>query len=282
MSTTSSGKGPTWLRNLKMTKVDLVDRPADEHAMISLYKREGSPLAPDGTVLGDAFSENDAMLNPASPLSRQSREVTKIEQEGKMPELDEEILKGLPDEVLNYIGHLEQVALEKADDAADGEEEDEDMAKSLELPEGVQELLAKRDAEIEELRKSANDAQAVAKAERDLRVTREWRDKVTKLDSLSFEDTEAVVKSLKELADTNPELAEATFKTLSAANGQAESAALFSEIGKAAPAEGSAEAKLEKVVKGIMESEKVSEPEAWDLAIQRDPSLYADYVQEAR
>lgn len=281
-------KGPTWLKDMSMTKVDAVDRPADEHALIAMFKNEGGIpddfFYPEGTIL-----KGDGPLTEESATIEINGEEPVNKEEGEMPKLKDEVLKGLPDEVLSYIGHLE-TELSKADSESDDEEssdsedsedeESDDMEKSLKLPDDVVEMLRKRDEEIEALRKSADASAAIAKAERDLRITREWRQKVDGLDSLTFDDKDSVVKGLKDLSDTNPDLANAVLGTLEKANGQAESAALFSEIGKGAPAEGSAEGKMEAVVKSIMASDEVSEPEAWDLAMQRNPDLYADYITE--
>lgn len=277
---------PTWIQDLMMTKVDIVDRPADEHGTFKLFKSD-SGLTPEGTVghgQTDLAEELAMMGFSKTDLLPEHWEVTKSYKEGEMPELSEEILKGLPDEVLEYIGHLEKSFPPKADEADDEDddtdEKDEKMEKSLDLPADVMEMLAKRDAEIDELRKSASDAQSIAKAERDLRVTREWQTKFDSLSALSFEDKDAVVKSLKDLADTNPALASATFSALQAANGQADSAALFAEIGKGAPVEGSAEARLEAVVKNYQTEKSLSEPDAWDLALREQPELYSEYLKE--
>jgi hypothetical protein len=284
---------PTWLRDMKMTKVDSVDRPADEHAVFSFFKndKEANSLTPSGTFAGGSTDLAAEVAKLA--VSKQNQDTGRgtstgntNPKEGSMPTpLTEEIMKGLPDEVLEYIE-----TLEKASDMPDDEEDDEDedpkakgknpFAKGLELPTEVMEMLAKRDDEITELRKSAEDSATIAKAERDLRVTREWQGHVDELSSLSFDDKASVVKSMKELHDTNPALATSTLAALKAANGQAESSSIFTELGKGMPSEGSAEGKMEKLAKSIQIDEKVTEAQSWDLAMQRQPDLYTDYLNE--
>jgi hypothetical protein len=278
---------------MKMTKVDSVDRPADEHAVFSFFKndKEANSLTPSGTFAGGSTDLAAEVAKLA--VSKQNQDTGRgtstgntNPKEGSMPTpLTEEIMKGLPDEVLEYIE-----TLEKASDMPDDEEDDEDedpkakgknpFAKGLELPTEVMEMLAKRDDEITELRKSAEDSATIAKAERDLRVTREWQGHVDELSSLSFDDKASVVKSMKELHDTNPALATSTLAALKAANGQAESSSIFTELGKGMPSEGSAEGKMEKLAKSIQIDEKVTEAQSWDLAMQRQPDLYTDYLNE--
>lgn len=201
-------------------------------------------------------------------------------EEGTMPEkLTEEVRKSLPQEVQDYLASLEAAAEEGATEPSPGGGTEEELSKRDDIPEDVRELINKRDEELAAISKRAEEAEKVAKAERDARVLREWQDRVTKVADV-VEDVDSTATELKELADTNPELADKLMKRFEALQEQAATSALFEEIGKTERFANSAEGQLEQVVKSIQESEKVSEEKAWDIALDRNPELYARYREE--
>lgn len=349
-------EAPTWLKWPKWSKVDLVDRPADGHAEIAIWKRdeevEDDYLTPEGTIVmksqdgddeepaeeapeGDSEEDEEdeedvekrefstdqrealakqgkalpdgsfpivntedlknavqafgrasdkgrakahiikrAKALGATELLPENWKVSKKE-EGAMPEpLSEEILKSLPDEALEYIGDLERKL-----DEGNIEPSNQDVTKRDDLPVEVREEIEKRDAELATITKRLEQAEAVAKAERDARITREWEDRVSRLDHLTLPDE--VVKQFKTLADTQPEFADEIYKSLVAANEQTESAAIFSEIGKSAPAEGSAEAEATKIAKAYQaETPGLTFEQAYDKALAENPTLFARAMTE--
>lgn len=317
------------------SKVDLVDRPADPHAVFRIHKRDAveksSPtasavhadrpvtdedeeeygpeerrrLAKSGEALEDGsfpiVTKKDLegailALSRAKDQEAAQRHIVKRaealeamellpgswqaeKKEGSMPEkLAEEVLKSLPQAAQDYITALESAQAEGGSEPSTGTV---DITKRSDIPEDVLALIAKRDEDLAEIRKRAEEAEAVAKAERDARVLNEWRDRVAKFDGLGL-DVEETAQNFKSLAETNSELAENLMKSLSGLREQAETSALFEEIGKAEQHANSAEGALETIVKSIQAEEKVSEAVAWDLALERNPELYARYSEEAR
>lgn len=191
-------------------------------------------------------------------------------EEGAMPlTLSEEVRKGLPDDVQAYLTDLEAEVAKK--DAPPEATTPETVAKRDDLPEDIKKMFSDQAEAIAK-------AESVAKAERDLRLNREWQDRIGKFEHLGLD--EGVAKSFKELSDTDSELADTVVKALEGLNEKAEVSALFEEIGKSEEFQGTGEGKLESVVKSIQNDEKVSEPEAWDLASQRHPDLYERYLTE--
>lgn len=262
------------------SKVDLVDRPADPHATFLITKRDevekSSPTA--SQVHADAPVGGDKKKKDKKTPPGNSPEVAKKE-EGAMPEkLSEEVRKSLDPAVLAYVTELEAAAEAGTEPAPVGDESD--VTKRDDIPADVLALITKRDEELEAVSKRAEEAEKVAKAERDQRVLREWTDRVAKFDVLGLE-VETVAKQFKDLADKDETLAESLIKSLEGLSEQAATSALFEEIGKAESHANSAEAAFELVVKSIQEADKVTYEQAYDLAIDRDPALFARVRQEA-
>lgn len=264
---------PNRLRGLRLSKVDLVDRGAQgPHATVRLYKRD--------------YSESES-----APGTVREQNHDKEISVGK--QLTEELRKNLPEEVAQYLEALEsdketletqlsdaQEKLNSPEGEGEGVETPEPALNKSELPEEVRSLLEKRENELNDLRKRAEDAETIAKAERDKRLEREWTDRLSTLDGLNFEIGK-VAKQFKSLADKDADFANELVETLKAINEQAKTADLFGEVGKRGPAEGSAEAKIEGVVKALREADpKLSEPEAWQRALDQNPELYEQYVTE--
>lgn len=259
----------TRLRMARWSKVDLVDRPADAHARIALWKRDGRP----------GVREDDG--------SDKSKE-------GNMP-IDKAVLDALPDDVRKSVQELVReheeateknatleerlTALEAAATATTPSEEDEDVTKRDDLPQDVRDAIAKRDAELDAVTKRLEAAEAIAKAERDQRLTKEWNDRIAGLDALGL-DVEETAKRFKDLADVSPELADDLVAKMSAANEQARAGNLFTEVGKRGGNENGAESKMESVVKSIAAEKGVDEAEAWLIASDTHKALYTEYINE--
>lgn len=299
-----------FLRKARWSKVDLVDRPADAHATFAIFKRDDEgdegytaeeriELAKAGHALEDGsfpiVTKSDleaavAAVDEAGDTEVAKRHIMKRaeelealdvlpgewsisksendEEEGEMPRtLSDEVRKGLPDDVQAYLTDLEAEVAKKAP----SDDNPDDITKRDDIPEDIKKMFADQKA-------AAERAESIAKAERDLRLTKEWEARLSSLDALTLED--GVAKSFKELADTNPELAENVAKTLEGLNEQAQTSGLFEEIGKSASYATTGEGKLESIVKGIMAEDKVDEPTAWDLASQRHPEAYELYLAE--
>lgn len=250
------------LRNTRVGKVDFVDRGADEHARLMIWKRDSESSTPNPDA------------NPA--------EGTRTTEEANVAvELTEEVRKGLPEDVRDYLDSLEQriAAAEESKDAGteaqDADSTDEadeaEVAKRDDLPEAV---IKRMDA----LEKRAADAEAIAKREHDLRVEREWADRLAKFDGGALgEDAPA---TFRELEETNPDLASKVVKTMEALQEKVDTSALFSEAGHNQPAPESAEAEIEKRASALAKEKDISVEEAWGEVVKADSALYERYKQE--
>lgn len=269
---------PNRLSKLRLTKVDLVDRGAQgPHAAVRIYKRD---------LDGEVTETPDPQEGSGGDQKEKS-----------VGKLSEEVRKGLPDDVQEYLTSLEgdkdsleseladaREQLEAADAGGEGggagTEEEPVLSKMEDLPEEVRQYLAKRDADFESLSKRAEEAEDIAKKERDARQLREWRDRVAKYEPLGI-DVDEVAQEFKDLADVNEELTDKLVKRLDALTEQVQTSELFAEIGKRGPAEGSAESQLEGIVKSYREADpNVDEPSAWDRALAEHPELYERYLAE--
>jgi len=161
------------------------------------------------------------------------------------------------------------------DDEEDDANDEDSLLKSA--PPAVREALekARQAAEYaeEELRKEREirlDAEAVAKSEE-------------RYPNLPLEHDE-FAPALRRLSEFAPELAETVSKALDAANGQAESAAIFAEIGSSfVPQTGDAYQRIETLAKSaVSRGEFATVEQAISGLIEKNPSLYADYVAETR
>ena len=146
--------------------------------------------------------------------------------------------------------------------------------------------IAKAKEAADKATKRAEEAEKVAKAERDRRVSQEFIAKAKTLDALAIEH-DPVAKALMEMADkVSSENNEVIWKALHAANEQARSGALFDEIGSSARGggkEGDAESSLKKAAKALMAQDAtLTEADAITKAVAADPNLYHEYVEEQR
>lgn len=170
-----------------------------------------------------------------------------------------------------------EIEVEEDDEEMDGEDMDEEetmkaLVKSL--PEPVREML-----------KKAEDA--AAKASEELRKEREARrdeEFVKKAAGWSHITLDAAEfgPALRRLTDIDASLADQVEKALEAVNAQAESAAIFTEIGRGnRPDENNAFAKVQALAKAAHQAgEFATVEQAVAGIINKNPDLYAAYRNE--
>jgi hypothetical protein len=220
-------------------------------------------------------------------------------------------LSGVSDEVRKYVeslstGYDEMIGqLEKAtqviEELTDEDEEDDDERASsdkkkskvgksdldsiLKAHPEVAQAISKAQAAADAATKRAEQAEKIAKKERDQRLEGEFIAKAKTLDALGIEH-DPVAKALQEMAEkVTPETNETIWKTLHAANEQARSGEIFKEIGSSARGmkTGEAETDLNKKAREIMDrNQDMSYTDAITKAVADDPSLYHEYVEEQR
>lgn len=152
---------------------------------------------------------------------------------------------------------------------------EDDMLKSADP--AVQEMVAKALAETEELRKEL----AVANEEK---IEKQFAEKASKWTNLN-EKPEVLGSMLRKVAAFDGDVADALETLLDAVNGQAESAAIFVELGTATSAsgDGTALGKVQSLAKAaVTAGEYKTIEQAISGLVQKHPSLYAEYLSETR
>jgi hypothetical protein len=164
-----------------------------------------------------------------------------------------------------------------AQDSADAEA---DLLKAA--PEAVVKMLADARAEKDAAVAKATEAEAELRKERDAAADAEAVDKAKAWSNLSL-DPAVVGPALRRLAGHDGDLAKAISDALTAANAQAESGAIFAEIGKSTTLVegGSAVARLQTLAKAAVDNGQAATVEQAfaDVAVA-NPSLYAEYLTE--
>lgn len=155
------------------------------------------------------------------------------------------------------------------------DDSEEALIKSAPAP--VREMLEKARAE-------ADAAREELQKERDAQRDRDFIEKAKGWAHLSISADE-VGPMLRRLFDADPALGESIEKALAAANAQAESGAIFEEIGKSAPVIEGADAygKVQSLAKAAVEAgEFATVEQAIAGLIAKNPDLYNDYLAERR
>lgn len=211
----------------------------------------------------------------------------------------------LPDEVVQYIKQLEEAVaaaqggLDKPSGESqqqeeksvnpfgknhDGLDEDEmnflsELSKNLE-DEETREAISKAQELITKANERAEEAERIAKEERDTRLAREYVEKAKGYSHLPVNPDEfgPVLKALDESLDE--EQREMLTKALKAANDTVANAGLFDEIGKRGSAGYEAISKADGLAIEKAKEEGISKEEALSKVYDEHPELYDEYVTE--
>lgn len=166
----------------------------------------------------------------------------------------------------------------------DDDEDDEDEMKKAELPEAVRAHLEKADAEMVELRKRAESAEEIAKAERETRETAEFIQKAEK-ELPHMGDPEVVGKRLKKFSETLEKAEfDEYFREQAAINEQLRKGSIEAEYGRsggrpAAPSAPGLPEAMQKAEELQKSDPNMSSAEAFRRAM-RDPAVAAQYEKE--
>jgi membrane protein involved in colicin uptake len=169
----------------------------------------------------------------------------------------------------------------KAEAAEEDEEEmEEEFMKSAPAP--VARAFEKARKQAEEAMAKAAEAEAALKAERDEKADADAIAKASEWTHLSIDPAE-FGPMMRRLAEQDAEMAKSVTTVLDSINAQAESANIFAEIGKSAPApvEGDAISRITALAKAAVAdgSATTVEQAMADVAL-RNPDLYMEYLTE--
>lgn len=258
---------------LKVLETSGVDHPAHLEEGWIVMKNSGTTTEATVSDANEIVSEEiDPTLEEAYIDRIVELEKSLAASEKLVADLSEETEKAKKKKMPDFIQ-------DKMDEAAEDEEEEEDeemtykaLVKSL--PEPVRLMLKKaEDAEkkaTEELRK-----------EREARRDEEFVKKAAGWSHITVDASE-FGPALRRLTDIDANLAEQVEKAMDAVNAQAESASIFTEIGRGGrPQENDAYGKVQALAKAAHQAGEFSTVEqAVAGIINKNPDLYAAYRNE--
>jgi len=262
------------LQNMVFDEVSLVGRPANELATVVLHKSGDSEFA--GVEEVDTISLNN--------------QVEIEEGEIRMSEnLNEETLSSMleetPEEVRSYVSKLEDTVtaleataeeqdskiseLEKAVSEISVEEVEEEDAILKSADPVIQELVAKAQADAE-------SARAMAEAEKEARLSKEFADKAGKFSNLPIEK-DALASLLKKVAGTlEDEEFSMLEEMLNGVDATIGKSSLFAEVGSSKESDSNGE--IEAIAKSLM-TEDITYEQAYEKALLDNPELYQRYLE---
>lgn len=157
-------------------------------------------------------------------------------------------------------------------------ETEDDLLKSV--PESVRKMIDDQRAVAAEAVAKAATAEAELRKERDARADEVAIAKTAGWQSLALDST-VVGPALRKLADLDADLAKAIETVLEAVNAQAESAGIFTEIGKAGRPEGSdAYDALASLAKSAADATGTTFEQAFVAVAEQNPDLYIRHLAE--
>lgn len=206
--------------------------------------------------------------------ARKSADATPQEASMNPDEL-QALVDELPDEIVDYIGELEDRASEAETALAKalGEDEVDPIAKALsELPDEVAAIVKSQQDRL-------TQAEQELQAERIAKANETFVTKARAFDGV-IDKPEEFGPVLRQFAETNPEAAEALENHLRAASQRVTKSALFSEFGHEAT-DSEVTSQVEAIAKSYQEANpNLSLEEARGMAWEQNPSLYEQYRAE--
>lgn len=286
------------LTDMEFDEVSLVTRPANQLSKVLLFKSdtESEDEMPEVVEEETVETEEVAVDETAEVEKGKMKKMPKMEievseeddmeeeepMEKKKMKKDDEV--EVPSEVIEYIE-----ALEAANEELMASIEKMEADKQAELAEVEDEIMKSADPRLVEIVKAAQEraeaAEAIAKAERDFRLERQFVSKAAELDALPV-NAEDFGLLLKSVADVLTEKQyDAIWQVLSAANASITKSAMFSELGKAsAPSDNDGPMNIiEKAAARLMnENPNLTKEQAIAKAVAADANLYTQYIREER
>lgn len=257
------------LQNMIFDEVSLVGRPANELATIVLHKS----------------ADEVAGVEEIDTISLTNQEIDKgeIRMSENLNENLSSMLEELPTDVIDYISKLEDVVtgltavaeeqddkiseLEKAINSSVEEDDDDAILKSADPV--IQELVAKAQAD-------ADSARAMAEAEREARLSKEFSDKAGQFSNLPIEK-DVLASLLKKVAVTLEDEEFAVLEEmLNGVDATIGKSSLFAEVGSSKESDSNGE--LDALAKSY-QGEGLTYEQAYEKALLDNPDLYQRYLE---
>jgi hypothetical protein len=256
--------------NLAIEETSGVDHPAHLHeGWLVMKSAEESEVQ---RVLDESLTEEDSTMEDTSTTATEEQVVNPTEEltiaKARISELEEALAKA------SKVTPEEEMTEEEKKKKMMEEESSEEMDYMKSAPESVVKM-------IENFRKQAEEATAELQKERDARADAEAVEKAKSWANLNL-DAEKVGPALRRLSNVDADLAKSVEELLASVNAQAESAAIFAEIGKSADFKsGNAYERMTTLAKSAVEEgvAKSFEQALADVAT-KNPDLYSQYLTE--
>ncbi len=261
------------LQNMIFDEVSLVGNPANELATIMLHKsadevagvEEVDTISLNNQVEIDKgevqMSENFEDENLSSMLEEQPAEV-----QDYVSKLEDAVM-GLTAETEVQEGTISE--LEKAITESSVEEEEDDVAILKSADPVIQELVAKAQAD-------ADEARAMAEAEKEARLSKEFSDKAGTYNNLPIEK-DVLASLLKKVAVTLEDEEFAILEEmLNGVDATIGKSSLFAEVGSSNDSDNATE--IEAIAKSL-QTEEMTYEQAYEKALLENPSLYQKYLE---
>lgn len=220
-------------------------------------------------------------------LGGMMEEVTEKKGSELMP-INEDVLKGLPEDVQAQIAELETNASKaedlvtkneeltterdglktKVDEFTKSEEKQDDILK------GASDEVKKQ---FEDMQKQVDSANEIAKEERETRITKEYEDKASSVEKAG--DKDVIIEMLRSADKVSKEHGEKVFETLKANHARTEQSDLLKEIGTGGVSEGSARGQIQVKVAEIAKSENITKEQA-EVKFYETPEGKELYAQQ--
>ena len=263
--------------NLAIEETSGVDHPAHLHeGWLVMKSAEESEVQ---RVLDESLTEEDSTMEDTSTTATEEQVVNPTEEltiaKARISALEEELAKAY---------QTKDKKMSKEDDEEMSEEDkkkkmmEEESSEEMDFMKSAPESVVKM---IENFRKQAEEATAELKKERDARADAEAVEKAKGWANLNL-DAEKVGPALRRLSNVDADLAKSVEELLASVNAQAESAAIFAEIGKSADFKsGNAYERMTTLAKSAVEEgvAKSFEQALADVAT-KNPDLYSQYLSE--
>lgn len=263
------------LQNMVFDEVSLVGRPANELATVVLHKSGESEFAGVEEVDTISLNNQDNIEEGENIIMSEN-----LNEENLSTMLEE-----TPEEIRSYVSKLEDTVtaleataeeqdskiseLEKAFSDISVEEVDEEEAILKSADPVIQELVAKAQAD-------ADNAMAIAEAEKEARLSKEYSDKAGTFSNLPIEQ-EALASLLKKVAETlEDEEFSALEEMLNGVDSTIGKSSLFAEVGSSNESDSNGE--IEAVAKSLM-TDGTTYEQAYEKALLDNPELYQRYLE---
>ena len=227
-----------------------------------------------------------AMGKAIESLGEMVVEVEGIEKKGSdSMSIDEKVLKDLPEDVQVQIAELQKTADESEDlvtknaelEAKVSELENDDGKDEEELLKGASDEIKKQ---FEDMQKQVEEAKEIAKAETEVRISKQYADEASKLEHVGNKET--IAKMLRSADVIGEDEGKEMRETLKSAEKRITESGLLKEVGSDGSGGSDVMSKIEALADELVTKSDITKEQAVANILKTDAGskLYAQHVQD--